>query len=330
MLKRILAIAALALVAGGAQAQDYPSRDIQATIMWGAGGATDNLARVLTPAVEEELGQTLVLVNRPGGVGAIATQYVNSRPSDGYNILFGAENPQLHRVLGLSDIDYREFYPLMIFGRNIQVFVVQPDAPWQTLTELVADIQERPGQIRVGSTGPGGSPMVSLGMLSAVTEINVTPVPFDGEGPGLTALQGGHVDFMAVSLPAASELIRAGRVRPLAMLDAEPVQAFPDVPVITEEFPEIGQFLPWGSFQGVFVKRDTPEEIVTVLSDAFGVAVQDAAVQEFIEVSGMVPMYISGQEADEFMTRWQSVTSWVLEDTGEAKVSPEELGIPRP
>jgi len=330
MLKRILAAAAVALMAAGAQAQDYPNRDIQGTIMWGAGGATDNLARVLVPGVEEKLGQTIVLVNRPGGVGAIATQYVNSRPSDGYNILFGAENPQLHRVLGLSDIDYREFYPLMIFGRNIQVFVVKPDAPWQTLTDLVKDIQSRPGQIRVGSTGPGGSPMVSLGMLSAVTDINVTPVPFDGEGPGLTALQGGHVDFMAVSLPAASELMRAGRVRPLAMLDAEVVEAFPDVPPITKEFPDLEKFLPWGSFQGVFVKRDTPEDIVKVLSEAFAAGVQAPKAQEFIASSGMVPMNISGQEADEFMSRWQSVTSWVLQDTGAAKVSPEELGIPRP
>lgn len=330
MLKRILAVAALALTAGGAQAQDYPNRDIQATIMWGAGGATDNLARVMAPAVEEELGQSVVLVNRPGGVGAIATQYINSRPSDGYNILFGAENPQLHRVLGLSDIDYREFYPVMIFGRNIQVFVVQPDAPWETLTDLVADIQERPGQIRVGSTGPGGSPMVSLGMLAAVTEIDVTPVPFDGEGPGLTALQGGHVDFMAVSLPAASELIEAGRLRPLAVLDTEPVEAFPDVPPITEEFPDLESFLPWGSFQGVFVKRDTPEDIVDVLTEAFANAVEYDAVQQFIETSGMVPMSISGQEADDFMNQWQSVTSWVLYDTGDAQVSPEDLGIPRP
>lgn len=330
MLKRILAVATIAVMAGSAQAQDYPSRDLQGTIMWGAGGATDNLARVLTPAVEEELGQTIILVNRPGGVGAIATQYVNSRPSDGYSILFGAENPQLHRVLGLSNIDYRDFYPVMIFGRNVQVFVVKPDAPWATLTELVNEIQANPGKIRVGSTGPGGSPMVSVGMLSAVTEINVTPVPFDGEGPGLTALQGGHVDFMAVSLPAASELIRAGRVRALAMLEPESVETFPDVPPITEEFPEIGKFLPWGAFQGVFVKRDTAPEIIEVLTKAFAAAVEAPESQKFIETSGMVPMNISGQEADEFMSRWQSVTSWVLQDTGEAKVSPEELGIPRP
>ena len=156
MLKKVIFLAGVLLSTAPVQAQNYPTRDIQGTIMWGAGGATDNLARVLAPAVEADLGQKIVLVNRPGGVGAIATQYVHSRPADGYTILFGAENPQLHRVLGLAQLDYKDFYPVMIMGRNVQVFVVRPDAPWKTLTELVNDIKARPGQIRVGSTGPAG------------------------------------------------------------------------------------------------------------------------------------------------------------------------------
>ncbi|WP_309086180.1 tripartite tricarboxylate transporter substrate binding protein [Chelativorans sp.] len=323
------AVAAL-LIGGPALAQDYPSRDIQGTIMWGAGGATDNLARVMSPAAEEILGAKIVLVNRPGGVGAIAMQYVHSRPSDGYNILFGAENPQLHKVLGLSNLDYNEFYPVIIVGRNIQVFVVNPDAKWKTLTELVNDIKANPGQIRMGATGPGGSPAVSMGMLNSVVEGEVTQVPFDGEGPGLTALQGGHVDFMPVSLPAAAELLRAGRVRGLVVLDKESLAQFPDIPPITNEYPELGQYLPWGSFQGVFVKRDAPDEVKKTLTEAFAKAVEVERVDDFIQKSGMVKMGISGAEADEFMKRWQSVTSWILQDTGDAKVSPEEVGIPRP
>jgi len=330
MLKKVIFLAGVLLSTAPVQAQNYPTRDIQGTIMWGAGGATDNLARVLAPAVEADLGQKIVLVNRPGGVGAIATQYVHSRPADGYTILFGAENPQLHRVLGLAQLDYKDFYPVMIMGRNVQVFVVRPDAPWKTLTELVNDIKARPGQIRVGSTGPGGSPAVSLGMLKAATPVEVTPVPFDGEGPGLTALQGGHVDFMPVSLPAASELLRAGRVRALAVLDKEPVPTLPGVPPITNEFPDLAKFLPWGSFQGVFVKRDTPDAIKKRLVDAFTKGVANEKVVSFVSSSGMVPMNISGDEADTFMQRWQSVTSWILQDTGDAKVSPETLGIPRP
>ncbi|MEO3999361.1 tripartite tricarboxylate transporter substrate binding protein [Mesorhizobium sp. CAU 1732] len=330
MFKKAIAVAAALMIGGPAMAQDYPSRDIQGTIMWGAGGASDNLARVLAPAAEQALGKKIVLVNRPGGVGAISIQYINSRPADGYSILFGAENPQLHKVLGLAQVDYADFHPVKIIGRNIQVFVVNPDAKWKTLTELVDDIKANPGQIRMGATGPGGSPAVSMGMLNSVVKGEVTQVPFDGEGPGLTALQGNHVDFMPVSLPAAAELLRAGRVRGLAVLDPEPIAQFPDIPVITDEYPELAQYLPWGSFQGVFVKRDTPDDIKAKLDEAFTAALADARVSEFIEESGMVRMDISGAEADEFMRRWQSVTSWILQDTGDAKVSPETLGIPRP
>lgn len=328
--KALAAAAALMFVSSPAWAQDYPTREIQGTIMWGAGGATDNLARVLAPAAEEELGQRIVLVNRPGGVGAIAMQHVNSRPSDGYNILFGAENPQLHKVLGLAELDYEAFYPVMIMGRNIQVFVVNPDARWNTLTELVEEIQANPGQIRMGATGPGGSPAVSMGMLNSVVEAEVTQVPFDGEGPGLTALQGGHVDFMPVSLPAASELLRAGRVRGLAVLDAERLEQFPDIPPITDEFPDLAQYLPWGSFQGVFVKNDVPDDVKETLTAAFAAAMDKERVAEFIKGSGMVRMGISGEEAIDFTKRWQSVTSWILHATGDAQVSPEEVGIPRP
>ena len=118
-------------------------------------------------------------------------------------------------------------------------------------------------------------------------------------------------------------------MRGLAVLDAEPLAQFPDIPAITAEYPELGKYLPWGSFQGMFVKRDAPDEVKKTLTDAFAAAMANERVDDFIQKSGMVKMAISGAEADEFMKRWQSVTSWILHDTGDAKVSPEELGIPR-
>jgi tripartite-type tricarboxylate transporter receptor subunit TctC len=330
MTHRFRYIFAALCIAAPAAAQDYPSKDIQGTIMWGAGGATDNLARVLAPAAEEALGEDIVLVNRAGGVGAIAIQHMLSRPADGYEILFGAENPQLHKVLGIAEHDYSEFYPVKIMGRNIQVFFVLPDAEWQTIRDLVADIQENPGEIRMGATGPGGSPEVSMGMLQSVVDAEVTVVPFDGEGPALTALQGGHVDFVPASLPAGSELLRAERLRGIAVLDTEPLENFPDIPVITDFYPDLSEMLPWGSFQGVFVLEETPEDVKQTLTDAFTEAMEDPNVKDFINSSGMTTMNISGDEAKEFMNRWQAVTSWILQDIGSAVVSPEEFGIERP
>jgi tripartite-type tricarboxylate transporter receptor subunit TctC len=134
---------------------------------------------------------------------------------------------------------------------------------------------------------------------------------------------------MPAGLTAVQEQIKAGRVKPLAVVTTEPVDALEGVPPITEDYPEFAKYLPWGPFYGVFVRDDVPEEAKAKLVDAFQQGVADPKFQKFITTFGAVPMNISGDEAREFLDRWQSVTVWLLQDTGEAKVSPEELGIPR-
>jgi tripartite-type tricarboxylate transporter receptor subunit TctC len=324
------AAAAFAALAGPVLAQGYPERELTGIIMWGAGGATDVVARAATPHVEKALGQTIVLQNRPGGTGAISTAYVNSQPSNGYTLLYGAENPQLHKVLALSQIDYADFFPVIVFARGVGVVVANKDTPWTSLKDLVEDAQKRPGAIKMGSTGPGGLPHVVGAMLNNVAKLRVTAVPFDGEGPGLTALQGGHVQFMPVGLSAAAEHIKAGRVKPLAVINAEPVATLPNVAPVTRDFPEFARFLPWGPFYGVFVKRDTPEPVRAKLVQAFR---QGAAAEQFTKLladSGNVVMNVSGKEADDFLAKWQSVTAWTIHEAGASKKSPEEFKIPRP
>lgn len=330
-LRKFGAAATIAVaMAASASAQDYPARDLQGTIMWGAGGATDVLARVITPAVEDLIGRSVILVNRAGGSGAISVQYVNSRPAEGYDILYGSETPQVHKVLGIGDLDYDAFTPVIIFGTNLTVFVVSADAPWQTFSDLIEDIQANPGRITAGTTGIAGTPVFSLAMLNSAVDIDVNSVPFDGEGPALTALQGGHFDFMPTSLPAAAELIRAGRLRPLALLHTERLEEFPDIPAIVEDIPELAEYLPWGTFQGILVKQGTADEIVDQLAEAYYEAANDERVREFIRNSGMQPLNIVGEEARAFVDNWRSLTSWVLYDVGLAASSPEEFGIPRP
>lgn len=328
---RILgAAAALTLLAGTAMAQAFPERELLGVIMWGAGGATDNVARAVTPHVETSLGKKIVLLNKAGGAGAISTAYVNTAPSDGYTLLYGAENPQLHGVLGLSKLDYKDFYPVNVLGRGIAVVVVNKDAPWKSFKDLVEDAKKRPGAIKMGSTGPGGLPHVVGALLNNVTAFKVTAVPFDGEGPGMTALQGGHVDFMPAGLTAAREHIRAGRVRALAVVDTNEAAAIPGVPPITKDFPAFAKFLPWGPFYGVFVKRDTPDDVKAKLVAAFDKGATAPEFRKFMEDFGALTMNVSGKEADAFLTKWQSVTTWLLHDAGATKVSPDTLGIARP
>jgi tripartite-type tricarboxylate transporter receptor subunit TctC len=326
----VIALASvLAVLVTGETQAEFPERDFQGVIMWGAGGATDNVARAVTPLVEPHLGKKIVLVNRPGGTGAIATQFVSARPADGYTLLYGAENPQLHGTLGLSQIDYGDFFPVNVIARGVAVIVANNDAPWGSFKELVEDAQSRPGEIKMGSTGPGGLPHVIGALIDSVTGFEVTAVPFEGEGPGITALQGGHVDFMPAGLTAVQEQIKAGRVKPLVVVTTEPVDSLEGVPPITESYPEFAKYLPWGPFYGIFTRDDVPEEAKAELVDAFQQGVTDPKFQAFIKGFGAVPMNISGGEAREFLDRWQSVTAWLLQDTGEAKVSPEKLGIAR-
>jgi tripartite-type tricarboxylate transporter receptor subunit TctC len=329
--RNFLAAAALALIAGPSGAA-FPDRELSGVIMWGAGGATDVVARALTPHAEAAIGKKIVLVNKPGGTGAISTNFVINAPADGYTLLYGAENPQLHQVLALADFGYEKFYPVSILGRGVAVIVVKSDAPWKTLKEFVDDAKARPGKLKMGSTGPGGLPHTVGSMLNSVTKFQVIAVPFDGEGPGMTALLGGHVDMMPVGVGAAAENIKAGRVKALAVIDAEPmtVAGAAAIPPVTKDYPEFGKYLPWGPFYGVFVRRDTPDDVKASLVKAFKTAADNPQFVTLMKERGNVPMSSSGAEADAFLKKWQSVTAWVLQDVGAAKASPDKFGIAKP
>jgi len=325
------ALAALPLLrATAARAQAFPSRELTGIIMWGAGGATDVVARAVTPHAERALGQSIVLQNRPGGAGAVSVQAVATAPADGYTLLYGAENPQLHKILGLGARDYADFFPVDVIARGVAVIVANKDKPWTGVKDLIDEVQRNPGRIRMGATGPGGLPHVVGAMLGTLTQMRVIAVPFDGEGPGLTALQGGHVDFMPVGLGAAAEHIRAGRVRPLAIVNPEPAPTLPDVPPVTRDVPGFARYLPWGPFYGVWVRREVPEAARERLVAAFREAVATAQFREMTANAGNILMNIAGEEADAFLRRWQSVTAWTMQEAGAAKRSPEEFGIPRP
>jgi tripartite-type tricarboxylate transporter receptor subunit TctC len=324
-----LAVTALTIVAAPAFAE-YPEREVLGVVMWGAGGATDTVARAVNPAAEAALGKPIVVLNKSGGAGAISTAFVSAAPADGYTFLYGAENPQLHAVMGVSDIDYSDMYPINILGRGVAVIAVPAASQYQTLSDLLADIKANPGQVKMGSTGPGGLPSTIAALVSNAAEFDVTAIPFDGEGPGLTAMLGGEVDFMPAGISAAAEQVKAGTMRALAVVNAEPVDTMPDVPAITDTLPEMGKFLPWGPFYGVFVRAEVPDDVKAKLTEVFATAATDQTFLDLMANRGNIVMNIGGQEAIDFLSKWQQVTVWALQDTGAAKVNPEDLGIPRP
>ena len=137
------------------------------------------------------LGRTVIMTNRTGGVGAIGMKFVQSQKSDGYTLLMGAENPLLYKVMGLSDNDYSDFTAINMLARGVPILVANKDAPFNTVKEMEAYAKANPGKVKFGSTGPGGLPVGRDGDARHADESDLTAVPYDGDGPALTALQGG-------------------------------------------------------------------------------------------------------------------------------------------
>lgn len=325
------AVSALALSATAVLADTYPTKEIQGIIQWGAGGSTDTVMRAVTPHAEKALGGTVVMQNVTGGVGAIALNQVAGSDADGYTLMMGAENPLLYKVMGLGNKDYGDFTPINLLARGTPILVAGPDAPFDDYAGLMAHIKENPGEVRFGSTGPGGLPSVVTAMVEAVEgELDVIFVPYDGDGPALTALQGGAIDVMPAVLGAAVEGIRAGTMKPLAIVDETKNAVLPDVPLVTDFNEGFGTYLPWGPFFGVFVKKGTPDAAVDALTKAYAEAAQNADFQNLMASRGFSLMNISGDEAEAFLTQWQQTTTWLMNDAGMTKKSPEEFGIARP
>lgn len=309
---------------------DYPERNIQGTIQWGAGGATDNVVRSLTPHVEEALGTTIILTNRPGGTGVIGMNHVMRQRADGYNLLFGAENPQLYPLMGLADFTYDDMHPVNIIGQGLVVIATHPDSPFDSFSDLLDYAHENPGELNMGGTGAGGLPSTIHAMINSVDDLDVRTVTFGGDGPGVTALLGQHIDFMPLSLSAVAEQIRGGNLKGLAVISSNELESLPGVAPITEALPDIAPFLPWGPFWGVFVNEDTPDDIKETLEVAYEDAVGSDAFRQFLDDFGGETLNLNGEEAQQYLDNWQSVTAWSMFDAEAVETSPEELGIPRP
>lgn len=326
-----LALAALAATTlGQAQAQNYPSREINAVIQWGAGGGTDVAMRGYAPYAEEALGQKLVLTNRTGGSGAIGANFVLQQPADGYTLLMGAEPQALFRVMGLADFDYDKFYPVNIAAiANSILLVARPDAPWNTMQDLLSHVQSNPNKVKQYMAGQGTVPFTVNTMIKSLTKFDTIMVPFQGDGPAIAALQGGHVDIGFIASGAAIEHIKAGRLKALGVLDSKPFQGIApmtDAPSLKA----LPKYLPWGSWYGVFVRKETPDDVKAKLVAAFKKAGDNPKYREMMTGRGTTMLNIGGAEAEAFIKKWQSTTAWLYQDAGTAKVDPATLGIAKP
>ena len=161
---------------------EYPAKDINGIIMWGEGGGTDNLVRPLCTVADTLLdGNSIICQNKAGGTGVLATQYVHDQAADGYNLLLGAENPALYKILGLSDITYDDFDTILLIGSEDVSIVVPNDSPYNSVQELIDAAKADPGKLIFSATGSGGSQWQACGLISAVTGAEFTQLPLDGD-----------------------------------------------------------------------------------------------------------------------------------------------------
>lgn len=307
----------------------YPARPVNGIIQWGAGGALDSTSRAITPLVEKNLGQTIILQNKPGASGAVAFNQVYTQKADGYNLFYGAESPVLYKVSGLAKHDYDEMEPVCIFMQCLAIFLVPENSPYKTYQEIIEAAKEGKN-IKIGSTGPGGTPYMINALMNQVHGIKFGMINFDGEGPAISALMGGHIDAIPVTVMSAAPFVQSGKVKALAVYADERFDLFPDVPAVTEMYPNYDKWLPWSVFFGAYVKKGTPQDVIDVLSKAYAEAAETQQYKDFAASMGGIATALTGTEARNFLNKSRSTASWLMYRSGGAKTSPADFNIPEP
>lgn len=312
---------------GQTPATTFPDQDITGIVQWGAGGGTDSLMRPLSALAEEILGKNIVVQNKAGATGAIATQYVHEQDADGYTLLMGAENPQLYTMLGISNLTYEDFEPVFLIGDERVGIVVGKDSEYKTFTELIDAALANPGEVSISTTGTGGMPWSVSSFIKAVTGAEFKQIPFDSDAAALSAVLGGHADFTVAKVQSGIQSYKAGDINYLTLMSLEKVDVLSEIPLIIEEYPEFRDYLPWGPFYGVFVKDGTPQEVIDLMGQAFSKALEDQSYQELLQGFNVTPLGLTGDEAKEYLSTWQKSTAEVFYKSGAIDKSPEELGI---
>lgn len=308
---------------------NYPEREVEAVITWGAGGLTDNIGRNFIPLLEERLGgSNIVIQNKTGASGASGSQYVMNKQADGYTILVTTtESAGVWNVMGISDMDVSDFQPIVLLSSLTPTCYVKADAPWNSLEELIEDARSRPGKIIAGYASPGSLGHVSGLLFSKYSNSDFNMVPFGGGGKVKAALLGGHVDVAFNPLVSVMEDYKAGNVKLLSTFSNE--ELLEGVPALGEVQPQFKEVLPWGLMVMILVKKDTPAPIVKKLTAAAKDAIEDPKWKAF---AAKYYIQIMGQTGKDFWAKidnWRSTTTWLLYEAGVATSSPADFNIPK-
>lgn len=330
---RLIALAAAGVLAtaGLASAQDWkPDRPITLIVPWAAGGSTDQVTRVAAAEIEAALGATVVVENQPGASGSIGTKNALEAAADGMTWTAGAaQDLGTYKVTGMLDTSIEDWH-LYLDVANVSVVGVNADAPWQDFGELVEAMKAEPGAITVATAGVTSSGHTAMETIRALTGVDYKHVTYDGGGPAVIATVSGETQVTTQLAVEQAEMIRAGRIRPLAVLNdaALEIAGVDPIPPITDWVPDF-QAAP--NYFGIFVPGNAPDEVVAALDAVWADKVADSeALKSYATERGAVFAPYYGEEAQQRVAPAVANSAWLMFDGGKATVDPSTVGIPRP
>jgi len=282
-----------ALAAGGlvspqsqAQAQNYPSRAITMVVPFAAGGLTDVPARVLAAMMQERIGQSIVVENKPGGSGTVGGAYAARAAPDGYTLFANsiADAQNLHFLpVPYNAIDDFAMIGMIVEGPPL-VLIIDAALPYKSLAELLADAQAQPKKLSFGTSGPATSPAMALAQLNALAKTEIAGVPYRGSGEAARNVAGGGIQGAFAFYAQAKPLADDGKVRALAIASPRRIATWPQVPTMEElGFPNFD----YGGFVGLAAPAKTPAPIVDYLNKQLNDVVQSQAFRSRMEALGM-------------------------------------------
>jgi tripartite-type tricarboxylate transporter receptor subunit TctC len=277
-----LVVGMMAMAAG---AQDYPSKPIRMIIPYPPGGGTDVVGRILNEPLATALGQPIVIDNKGGAAGNVGTDLAAKAPADGYNILFTLSshtiNPRLYPKLPF-DVE-KDFVPISLSAMIPQILVVHPSVPANNVQELIALAKAQPGKLNYASVGTGSPGHIAGELFKLKTGVDIVHVPYKGGGPAVTDTIGGQVQMLFVSMPAAWQHVKSGRLKAIAVTSEKRSVAAPDVPTILES--GVPEYVV-DSWYGAFAPAKTPPAAVAKLQAAFAQVLQNPQVREKLLLQG--------------------------------------------
>lgn len=312
--------AASLLFAAGAQAQaGYPNRPIQLIVPWGAGGGTDGTARIIGALMERELGQPINVVNRTGGSGVVGHQAIASSAADGYTLgMVTVEIAMMHWT-GLTQLKSTDYTPIALVNSDPAGVSVRADAPYKSVKELLSAVKANPGKFKASGTGQGGIWHLALaGMLKdqGIDPASVPWVPSQGAAPGLMDMVAGGVEFVTCSIPEARALIDAGKVKPLAIMDANPPALYPNLPTLKKELGSNWEIAAW---RVIAAPKGLPAEAQNRLVTALKKVHDSKEFREFMAKQGYGVIWAGPQDTAKFMAKADADLGAVMKAVGIAK-----------